>query len=98
MKLQEAKTTSGNKCVTQGKLKLLLPLLTNALYFFQLFFGINSLGIYSKIYSLGIIIVKFLENLDQVGSKAAEALEDLTLKGFTYVQVCLEVVFLVASY
>ena len=27
------------------KLKLLLPLLTNALYFFQLFFGINSLGI-----------------------------------------------------
>ena len=45
-----------------------------------------------------IIIVKFLENLDQVGSKAAEALEDLTLKGFTYVQVCLEVVFLVASY
>ena len=45
MKLQEAKTTSGNKCVTQGKLKLLLPLLTNALYFFQLFFGINSLGI-----------------------------------------------------
>ena len=27
------------------KLKLLLRLLTNALYFFQLFFGINSLGI-----------------------------------------------------
>ena len=42
---------------------------------------------------MGIIIVKILENLDQVGSKAAEALEDLTLKGFTYVQVCQEVVF-----
>ena len=44
------------------------------------------------------MVARILENLDQVGSKAAEALEDLTLKGFTYVQVCLEVVFLVASY
>ena len=42
MKLQEAKTTSGNKCVTQGKTQTIIPCFTHKKHCISFDFSLGS--------------------------------------------------------
>ena len=82
MKLQEAKTTSGNKCVTQGKTQTTTPFTHKCSVFLSTFLWNKfSRNLTAKFTVWGLE----LSNSQKTETRWVQKL--LRLKGFTYVQV-----------